>query len=363
MAHSQRKQSKRRDSVAHQLEALTPETRDSLLSLSLAGVTQRRQRMADYGKYVRSQRMRKVASVIVPPLQHPEAPGPDETAHDDVVSPPQPTPHTERKRPSRAGYVSPYSSPRSSVKTGVLLDWSFQKLSSVEGLSQVPFPGRRRREAPASSPEEEVAAGGLEETLRRKEEVLPPLPEVGAADPVAQMAAHVRLSHNLFVSCEGLTSALVRILSPARYLVSLDLSCNKIRSLPADLYKPSRSGRDAPGAAGAADEAVPREGGVLLPHLRALYLHSNDLRGETEILKLAPLGRTSGGGLRMLTLHGNSKLLAGRYRPLCVSLFPRLRTLDFSAVTPGDRDVGRGGSATIPSLSTEASTRRKLLMR
>eukprot|EP00756_Hemistasia_phaeocysticola_P054121 Hpha_TRINITY_DN30065_c0_g1::TRINITY_DN30065_c0_g1_i1::g.21592::m.21592 len=353
MARLQRKQSKRAGSVTPQLEALTPESREGLLSLSLAGVTARRRRMADYGRYVRTQRMRKVAAAVSPSMLPAEPPDAD---HDDGIITPTQTSPTGRKRPSRTGYVSPYSSPRSASKGGTLLDWSFLKISGVEGLSRVPLPGRRRHEAPLTSPEEE--GGALdEETLRRRDEV-PPLPEAGAAERVGQRAAHVRLSHNQFSICDGLTQTLVRMLSPARYLVSLDLSCNQIRTLPADLCTQARSGRgDGPGVA---DEGAPREGELLLPHLRALYLHSNELRGETEILKLAPLGNTPGGGLRILTLHGNSGLLAARYRPLCVSLFPRLRSLDFSAVTPGDRDVGRSGGGTIQHASP-SPTRRKLL--
>ena len=68
------------------------------------------------------------------------------------------------------------------------------------------------------------------------------------------------------------------------------------------------------------------------PKIKILYLHSNDIKKLSEIDKLAALPE-----LRKITLHGNPIEDLQGYRQYVISTLPRLKTLDFVAVTNQDR--------------------------
>lgn len=65
------------------------------------------------------------------------------------------------------------------------------------------------------------------------------------------------------------------------------------------------------------------------PKLKILYLHSNNIGKLSEIDKLAELTDLIG-----ITLHGNPIECFPGYRQHILSTFPKLKMLDFSAVTP-----------------------------
>eukprot|EP01062_Namystynia_karyoxenos_P067615 TRINITY_DN6160_c0_g1_i1.p1 TRINITY_DN6160_c0_g1~~TRINITY_DN6160_c0_g1_i1.p1 ORF type:complete len:396 (+),score=107.06 TRINITY_DN6160_c0_g1_i1:67-1188(+) len=310
------------------LAVLTPSARRGLTQPTLAAVRARARRRGDYGDYVRH-RMRRPPRRS-PALQGHAGPEPDAGADDSAEEVVRRMDNCSASR--GGGYTSPYASPRR--RGPQTLDWSFCGLHSASGVlarasgsARQPAPEDRAR---APSPEEEAAVRGQEgweESPARPNEAPPssrPSPEPAASGRAAVPAGvSVRLAHNRFETCEGLTRVLHD--SVSAYLVSLDLSCNKLRALPADFCFGTRvrqPRRPRPSAE------------PLLPFLRALYLHSNELSDEGEVAKLAPLS-----ALRILTLHGNPGLRAPQYRPQCVAVFPELRSLDFSAVTRLDREL------------------------
>eukprot|EP01065_Artemidia_motanka_P001152 TRINITY_DN10543_c0_g1_i1.p1 TRINITY_DN10543_c0_g1~~TRINITY_DN10543_c0_g1_i1.p1 ORF type:complete len:325 (+),score=79.60 TRINITY_DN10543_c0_g1_i1:228-1202(+) len=316
-------------------------------------------RRGDYGDYVRH-RMRRSPQQVSPALRPAAADSAAAAAarsseQGEAADPAQATgcqvpversPASPRRR--APAYSSPYASPRR--KPAPVIDWSFCGLSSASEVKRAAVPAAwrvRQREGAAApsagdddgsrgradSEDQQAARPNPEPALLQGTPHRPSLGPAGLKYAVETPAAGmlgvaVRLSHNHFITCDGLCAALR---NSVRGLTSLDLSCNSLRSLPSDFCRPKR-------------EAGPD---CLLPHLRALYLHSNELRSEQEVLKLGALV-----GLRLLTLHGNSGLDAARYRPVCLSLLPELRSLDFSAVTPTDRELAtwRGvNSARAPS--------------
>lgn len=103
--------------------------------------------------------------------------------------------------------------------------------------------------------------------------------------------------------------ALLAIFSDPSKLQWLDLSGNSIASIPSTAF---------------AD----------YPELFTLHLHGNALSRYTDIDNLArhlP-------NLHALTLHGNPVEEKKHFRSYVVAAFPKLKQLNFSSVTRGDRD-------------------------
>lgn len=77
--------------------------------------------------------------------------------------------------------------------------------------------------------------------------------------------------------------------------------------------------------------------------LSILYLHGNAISQIREVVKLSSLSR-----LKSLTLHGNAIEKAKEYRLYVIHHLPQLRKLDFSAITPAERDTAqrrKGGAS------------------
>ncbi|XP_036392580.1 leucine rich repeat containing 51 [Megalops cyprinoides] len=69
-----------------------------------------------------------------------------------------------------------------------------------------------------------------------------------------------------------------------------------------------------------------------LPELRVLYLHGNNISKLSEVDKLQVLP-----SLHTLTLHGNPVEAEKGYRAYVIATLPRLKSLDFCAVTKQEK--------------------------
>ena len=119
-------------------------------------------------------------------------------------------------------------------------------------------------------------------------------------------ASSVRLSNNHLTNLNGLTDTFSMILVPSDQVLWIDLSFNKLKSL---------------------DEIIQS-----YPNLRVLYLHGNKIDNLSELDKLSNLKE-----LRNLTLHGNPVVEEPNYRFYILSRLPKLKHLDFSAITKQDK--------------------------
>ncbi|XP_061684529.1 leucine rich repeat containing 51 [Syngnathoides biaculeatus] len=73
-----------------------------------------------------------------------------------------------------------------------------------------------------------------------------------------------------------------------------------------------------------------------LPQLRVLYLHGNRIFTLSEVDKLQRLSC-----LHTITLHGNVIEANKSYRSHVIAALPRLKTMDFSVVTPRERALAQ----------------------
>lgn len=116
----------------------------------------------------------------------------------------------------------------------------------------------------------------------------------------------IRLSNNHITNLKGLTETFGMVLAPSEQVLWIDLSFNKLNSL---------------------DEVVQS-----YPNLRVLYLHGNAIENLSKLDKLSNLKE-----LRNLTLHGNPVADDPNYKFFILSRLPKLKHLDFSAITKQDR--------------------------
>ncbi|RLN79267.1 hypothetical protein BBJ28_00020039 [Nothophytophthora sp. Chile5] len=121
--------------------------------------------------------------------------------------------------------------------------------------------------------------------------------------------------------------------------VSLRVNNNKLSHLN-DMHEALRAVLDRPEAlqwldlSGNALTGIPPEVFAAYPELFTLHLHGNLLGKYADVDALARwLPR-----LHSLTLHGNPLEEKKHYRNYVIASFPTLQQLNFSAVTPGDRD-------------------------
>lgn len=122
------------------------------------------------------------------------------------------------------------------------------------------------------------------------------------------LGSFLKLDNNQITSLQPLLQVLPQVMETPTHLTFLDLSFNHIAHL--DVQWPDT--------------------------LETLYLHSNSIADMKQVAKLSPLK------LRTLTLHGNpiqQNIKNYRFHVLC--LVPQLKSLDFSTVTPQDRDTAK----------------------
>ena len=122
-----------------------------------------------------------------------------------------------------------------------------------------------------------------------------------------EVTTSLKLNNNSLVNLTGLHAVLERILWEPAALTSLDLSFNALALVPREVLE--------------------------LPNLSVLYLHGNNIDGLKTVDSLVQLPR-----LITLALHGNGVEGSPGYRHYVVSLLGGLRNLDFTSVTPKDRD-------------------------
>ncbi|GMF29460.1 unnamed protein product [Phytophthora lilii] len=127
--------------------------------------------------------------------------------------------------------------------------------------------------------------------------------------------------------------------TPKKRPLSLRVNNNKISNLD-DMHEALRSVFDYPGMlqwldlSGNELETIPPEIFSAYPELFTLHLHGNLLSKYSDIDALAKwLPR-----LHSITLHGNPIEEKKHYRNYVIASFPKLKQLNFSSVTPGDRD-------------------------
>ncbi|KAJ9448558.1 hypothetical protein DIPPA_15344 [Diplonema papillatum] len=204
---------------------------------------------------------------------------------------------------SAAAAASPHSASRTQASGGAANSSSRKKAAGI------------RKESTASPSVLDGTASNLllEEPRRSNPDPgTPLLAQSGSGVDAAVLHGKgvVKLAGNGFACIAGLVKS-VRS-SVVRDIVCLDLSCNRVAHLPSDF-------------------------GLQLPVVCAVYLHSNCLSDVKELATLGDCSRT----LAILTLHGNFSLDAAVYKPLLLSLLPALRSLDFTTITPSDRDGAR----------------------
>jgi Leucine-rich repeat (LRR) protein len=122
----------------------------------------------------------------------------------------------------------------------------------------------------------------------------------------ATRASSIRLSNNHLTNLKGFKEAFRMVLAPSEEVLWIDLSFNKLKSL---------------------DELVES-----YPNLRVLYLHGNKIEHLSQLDSLSHLKE-----LRNLTIHGNPVVDEPNYRFFILSRLPKLKHLDFSAITKQDR--------------------------
>ncbi|XP_072247847.1 leucine-rich repeat-containing protein 51 [Leuresthes tenuis] len=129
------------------------------------------------------------------------------------------------------------------------------------------------------------------------------------------LSCSLRLSNNNITDLCDLQRTVSHFLAEPSHLAWLDLSFNKITHIDQVLCE--------------------------LHGLRVLYLHGNNIFVLSEVARLAVLPH-----LHSITLHGNPIESNKTYRNRVISVLPRLKTMDFSAVTQQERvmaNIWHGG--------------------
>eukprot|EP01012_Entosiphon_sulcatum_P003102 TRINITY_DN10871_c0_g1_i1.p1 TRINITY_DN10871_c0_g1~~TRINITY_DN10871_c0_g1_i1.p1 ORF type:complete len:409 (-),score=40.57 TRINITY_DN10871_c0_g1_i1:13-1239(-) len=128
------------------------------------------------------------------------------------------------------------------------------------------------------------------------------------APPGCYSAGSLKLENNSLVSLDRWAVVIPELIAmPSRHLTAVDLSFNQLVSLPSDWG------------------SCP---------LQLLHLHSNHIGSFDEAMKVQCLSST----LVDLTMHGNEITKEKEYRNRLLVLLPRLKRLDFMALTQSDRE-------------------------
>ncbi|XP_014272326.1 leucine-rich repeat-containing protein 51 [Halyomorpha halys] len=117
----------------------------------------------------------------------------------------------------------------------------------------------------------------------------------------------LRLNNNYIENISGIHSICLEILEAPEKLTWLDLSFNRLTSIPAEI--------------------------TTLSSLKIIYLHGNHLVDLLAVLR--PLKMLD--GLYSLTLHGNPVEERENYRYKIIAHLPHLKTLDFHKITLAER--------------------------
>lgn len=139
-----------------------------------------------------------------------------------------------------------------------------------------------------------------------------PMVAFGLPEPNRKVYSAVRLDNNQLESLEGLGAALARVCKDPTSIRMLDLSFNQLG--PKTAAALSRLGMDG---------------------MVKLYLHGNAVKHLSEVDELAKAFPA----LQGLTLHGTPLREHDSYRNYVIATVPRLVKLDFTPVTPAERDV------------------------
>ena len=120
----------------------------------------------------------------------------------------------------------------------------------------------------------------------------------------------IRLNNNLLTAAgmRGFETAMARLLDDPARLSWLDLSFNKLDTIPEEIFA--------------------------FTELTTLYLHGNQISKPREFAKLARLPK-----LRNITMHGNPIEKVPNYRLRVMCRVPTALKLDFSRITRVDRDT------------------------
>ncbi|KAG1932687.1 leucine-rich repeat-containing protein [Pimephales promelas] len=118
----------------------------------------------------------------------------------------------------------------------------------------------------------------------------------------------LRLNNNFISGLSGLTDTISALFAEPTRLAWLDLSFNNIEHIDPVLTQ--------------------------LKELRLLYLHGNHICKLSEVDKLTVLP-----SLHTITLHGNPIVTEPDYRAHLISTLPRVKMIDFSAVTKQEREL------------------------
>ncbi|XP_042341935.1 leucine rich repeat containing 51 [Plectropomus leopardus] len=124
------------------------------------------------------------------------------------------------------------------------------------------------------------------------------------------LSCSLRLNNNNITDIHDLQRTVNHFLAEPSQLAWLDLSFNKISHIDQVLCE--------------------------LRELRVLYLHGNSIFILSEVDKLGMLPH-----LHTITLHGNVIETNKAYRNRVISALPRLKTMDFSAVTNQERVMAK----------------------
>ncbi|XP_044059450.1 leucine rich repeat containing 51 isoform X1 [Siniperca chuatsi] len=124
------------------------------------------------------------------------------------------------------------------------------------------------------------------------------------------LSRSLRLNNNSITDLHDLQKTVCHFLAEPSQLAWLDLSFNKISHIDQVLSE--------------------------LRELRVLYLHGNSIFILSEVDRLGALPH-----LHTITLHGNVIETNKAYRNRVISALPRLKTMDFSAVTRQERVMAK----------------------
>eukprot|EP00164_Ancoracysta_twista_P003876 GFYU01005198.1.p1 GENE.GFYU01005198.1~~GFYU01005198.1.p1 ORF type:complete len:218 (-),score=46.26 GFYU01005198.1:380-1033(-) len=131
-------------------------------------------------------------------------------------------------------------------------------------------------------------------------------------EPVEHMGSKVpttslKLNNNLLTSVTGLAAVFNQIVLKPIQITWIDLSFNDLDHIESEFCK--------------------------FTNLRVLYLHGNNFEHIEEVRRLESLP------LRSLTLHGTPMVEKKKYRLRAIMYLPKLRSLDFTAVTAIEKDI------------------------
>ncbi|KAH7491798.1 hypothetical protein PRIC1_002794 [Phytophthora ramorum] len=181
----------------------------------------------------------------------------------------------------------------------VPLDYSFMGLSSLSEMQQHDPVSGTKKLLPLTT---RSSRGDDVETQPRLDALSSPTKK-------RQTPVSLRVNNNKLSHLDDMQDALRAVFDAPGALQWLDLSGNELTSIAPDVFS-------------------------AYPDLFTLHLHGNQLSKYSDVDALAKWLPH----LHSLTLHGNPLEERKHYRNLVIAAFPNLKQLNFSSVTPGDRD-------------------------